>query len=295
MLRASVGRREILRMLAAATAAAAASAALAGCADDEALAPLAAPPLFSADELAAIDALAYVELPPDDQPGGAALGAQAYIVRLLTAFDDVPAGLAPPYHAGGPYSGRQPYPDAHGDPSTTFPPNEFATFLALDRVSDRAARLLIYGSAGVDGGGPNDAVIGPTVGLRDLVKKGLAQAMSATTGALSDLDYDSLVTALEGTDDDFQEAFVELVCEAAFAAPEYGGNPGGAGWAMVHFEGDAQPLGYSLFDPSTASYHERADAPVSTPNPYPDPEPMTEDISSFVGGIAVLSGGQAFS
>ena len=125
-----------------------------------------------------------------------------------------------------------------------FPPNEFATFLALDRVSDRAARLLDLPrwSAGVDGGGANDAVIGPTVGLRDLVKTGLGQAMSATTGALADLDYDSLSTAFQGTDDDFQEAFVELVCEAAFAAPEYGGNPGGAGWAMVHFEGDAQPL-----------------------------------------------------
>jgi hypothetical protein len=84
---------------------------------------------------------------------------------------------------------------------------------------------------------------------------------------------------------------MDLVAEAAFAPPEYGGNPDGAGWAMVHFEGDSQPLGYSLYDLSTGSYRERA--PVSGPAAS-DPEPMDDDTRAFVTLVVTFLGGEEF-
>ena len=47
---------------------------------------------------------------------------------------------------------------------------------------------------------------------------------------------------------------IELVCQAAYAAPEYGGNQGTVGWSQIHFEGDSQPLGYSLWDAANGVY-----------------------------------------
>ena len=53
---------------------------------------------------------------------------------------------------------------------------------------------------------------------------------------------------------------------------------------MLGLEGDAQPLGYSIFSLATGSYVERPDHPMSTPNPdevAPDgsvaPRPLTAD------------------
>ena len=166
---------------------------------------------------------------------------------------------------GGPYSGRAPAPDDHGGASSTSPPNGFATAVALDRVAERAWRLQLYGSSGVDGGGPNDAVLGPVVGLRDLVKQAIAQARGAAGKTpVESLDADALATLFAGLDSDYRDALTSLVSEAAFGAPEYGGNPGGAGWRLVHFEGDSMPLGYSLFDAGAGVYRERTDAPVTT-------------------------------
>src|SRR5262245_26830840 len=118
-------RRGILRAL----GAVAATTALPGCSANENVSPV-APPFFSPAERRALGALANSVLPPDDTPGGAALGAVVYIERLLTAFDVEP----PPLFAGGPYSGRTPFPDGAGGASTERPPNDFATFLPLDRI-----------------------------------------------------------------------------------------------------------------------------------------------------------------
>ncbi len=237
-------------------------------------------------------------LPPDDTPGGAALGAVEYVERLLTAFDADPPAL----YAGGPYSGRQPFSDGNGAPSANLPANDFATFLPLDRVALAAWRLQIYGSTGVSGGGPNDAVTedqvagaGPIVGLRDQVRAILGRAMSsAAPKSIESLDPVAAAALFANLDPDDRNQLALLVTEAAFAAPEYGGNPGLQGWKMVHFEGDSQPLGYSIFDESAGVYRERADAPMSTANPGTDPEPLDDDVRALLTTVTNAAGGKVF-
>ena len=258
-------RRELIRRL----AAAAALAKLPACGDNSP----GGDAVFTGVQLAMLEQLADVIIPPDDTPGGAKLGAVAYIEGLINAFYGV--GHARIY-AGGPFSDRNPLPDA------TTPPNDFVNFIELDRVNDTAWRLFIFGSASVPGGAPNEATLGPVVGLRDRLQQGLDAAI-----ALKVADPAKLFDAL---DDDFRQLLIDLVTEAAFAAPEYGGNPGGAGWQLVHFEGDSLPRGYSAFDGT--SYVERPEAPLSTANPGPDPDPLTDDIKQLLTTVANVLGGR---
>ncbi len=285
---ATLSRRELLRM---AGAAAASATVLGGCSDTQTINP-APSAFFTDDERAAAIALADVVLPPDDQPGGGELGVADYIELLFSAFTF--AQDPPPVFAGGPFSGRTPFDDGAGKPSTNFPPNDFATFLPMDRVTEAAIRLMLFGSAGLPNGGPNDAVLGPIVGLRDIVKNGIHEAMGASKEPLATLDLAKLKSVFLGLDERFQDAWVELVCEAAFSAPEYGGNPGLAGWKMIHFEGDSQPLGYSIYNLKTGSYEERPDAPMTTPNPGPDPEPMDADTEQLIALVTTATGGKVF-
>ncbi|HEY1958312.1 MAG TPA: gluconate 2-dehydrogenase subunit 3 family protein [Polyangiaceae bacterium] len=261
-------RRVFLRL----AAASAAVVALPGCGAT----PEKAPPgsFFTDPEWRAMNALADVVLPPDDAPGGSALGAATYIDTLMRAFDSNP----PLIHAGGPYSGRQPFANSDGTPSANFPENDFKNFIPLSRVADRAWRLRILGSSGVPGGGPNDALLGPVVGLRDLMKQGLAAAIAASKDPIESLTNDQATAIFAQLDATFQKTFAELVVEAAFAVPEYGGNGNLAGWAMIHYAGDIQPLGYSLFDETTSTYVERV--PVSTADPGPDLDPMDDDTNA---------------
>lgn len=258
-------RRELIRLL----GGAALLAKLPACGDNTP-----GDPIFTPSQLAMLEDLANVVIPPDDQPGGAKLGAVAYIEGLLQAFYGVGAARI---YAGGPFSGRQT--DFDGNPVG----NDFVTFIELDRVNDMAWRLFVFGSDGVTGGGPNDALLGPTPSLKQRLTDGLDAAI-----AMNVADRAKLFDAL---DDDFRALLIDLVTEAAFSAPEYGGNPGLAGWKMVHFEGDSQPLGYSHFDGT--SYVERADAPLSTPNPGDDPEPLTDDIRSILATVTSVLGGKS--
>lgn len=220
-------------------------------------------------------ALADAILPPDDQPGGAALGAVEYVEALVTALD----GAAPTVLRGGPYSGRQPFADDSGAPTSTLPPDGFSVAAPLDRVALRAWQLRLFGSAGTDGGGPNDGVLPPIVGLRDQLRDGL--------GAADGKRFDNV-------DPDFVTLLYGLVAEAAFGAPEYGGNPGGAGWAMVHYEGDMQPLGFSRFDAASDGYVEDPARPVTTANPGPDPEPLDDATRALLDEVIAALGGKRF-
>lgn len=230
---------------------------------------------LTSSERMTLAALADAILPPDDTPGGAALGAVDYIEALLTSLD----GAAPSVLRAGPYSGRLPFADETGAPSANKPADAFLVPLPLDRVAARAWHLRLFGSSGTSGGGPNDAVLGPVVGLRDQIRMGLAQSKGQT---------------IDNIDRDFRDTLYALVSEAAFGAPEYGGNEGGAGWAMVHYEGDSQPFGYSQFDATTGQYRERADAPVSTPNPGADPEPLDDTTRALLDEVIAALGGKKF-
>ena len=250
------------------------------------------PAFLSADEVITLEALADTVLPPeaDGTGGGKALGAAIFVDRLLSALD----GAAPRLHAEGPFSGRQPFNDGKGAPSKNFPNDDFKTFAPLDRVNAQAWKLKLFGSSGVEGGAPNEALLGVVVGLRDEVRALLANARKLAPDLATQTLAERLriFNQLAETDRDLA---IELFCQAAFSAPEYGGNPAGAGWSQIHFEGDSQPLGYSLWDDSTSAYRERADFPMSTGNPGADPEPMDQASKDLIATVVKALGGRIAS
>jgi hypothetical protein len=213
---------------------------------------------------------ADVVIPRDDTPGGAELGALEYITRLVRAFE-LPV---PPIYAGGPNSGRQPFPDAvTGQASTSFPTNDFATFVELDRVSLAAWQQLLD----------------PQTGIEPQLRAGIASARSMTDRSPHDLSPDDFQRLFDAQTDEFRALVIELVSEAAFAAPEYGGNPGLSGWRLIHFEGDSLPLGYSQWNGT--AHVERPEAPLSTANPS-DPEPLTQDLRDVLALVFSVLGGR---
>ena len=157
----------------------------------------------------------------------------------------------PRIYAGGPYSDRN---GAMTD--------DFQSFVELDRVSTAAWMQTVPG-------------------IKQQLVDGLAAARAMKISDPAVL-YDQLPDA-------FRALLFELVTEAAFAAPEYGGNRNLAGWQMIHFEGDSLPQGYSQWNGT--GYDERADAPMSGPNPS-DPEPISDDIHQLLGEVAMVLGGR---
>jgi hypothetical protein len=233
--------------------------------------------IFTGGQLAALRAFADVIIPEDDTPGGAKLGAVEYIERLITAFDgDVPA-----IFAGGPFSDRAGAAD-----------NDFANFIELDRVADTAWRLRVLGSDAV-GGAPNEDLLGPVIGLRARLVAGLDAALHTADKPIEDMSADERAALFDAQPDDFKDLLVELVSEAAFAAPEYGGNLDLAGWALASFEGDALPRGYSQWDGT--KHVERPDAPLSTANPGDDPAPLDGDVDQLIATVVSVLGGRVSS
>src|SRR5258706_8360467 len=110
--------------------------------------------VFTGAQRSLLEDFADVVIPPDDQPGGAKLGAVAYIEGLIDGYSGVGARRI---YAGGRFSDRNPQPDG------TIPANDFLTWVELDRVSDAAWRLFLFG---------ND----PTPGLRTRLQQGLDAA-----------------------------------------------------------------------------------------------------------------------
>ena len=228
-------------------------------------------------------------------PAGSDSGVAEYIERLLTAFEHDP----PRIFAGGPYSGRLPYPDTTtGGPSADKPVDSFERFLPLTRVQEIAWRVRIYGSANVPGGGYNDAVLGATKGWRAIYQEGLAaldaQSRDQFGKRFVAIDAASQDQALAAVDAEFVSTLTEHTVEALFAAPEYGGNRELIGWRMMRFEGDSQPLGYSIYDEGSKTFRERPDHPLSTPNPDEEYGGFNPDVFEFVNTIATGQGGRRF-
>ncbi len=262
-----------------------------GCGAGALPAPPWKPAFLTADEAATLEALADTVLPPDadGSRGGKALGAVAFVDRLLTALDG-----APRLHAEGPYSGRAPFGDGAGGAAKASPADGFLTFGPLDRVNAQAWRLTLFGSAGVEGGAPNEAMLGAVVGLRDEVRGLLADARKLAP----DLAQRPLADRLRSFNqlaERHRDLAIELICQAAWSAPEYGGNAAIAGWSQIHFEGDSQPLGYSLWDAGKGEYRERADHPMSTANPGSDPEPMDQGSRELIETVVKALGGRIAS
>jgi hypothetical protein len=289
-MRGGISRRTFLKITSAGAVVLMAPLTLEGCWDGEGR-----PRFFTDAERAILDAATARILITDADPGAREAHAVDYIEALLTAFEYDP----PLIFAGGPFSGRRPFPDStNGQPSDDFPRNAFESFLPLTRVQEIAWRMRIYGSANVPGGDFNDAVLGPTKGWRDLYREGL-QALDAKARELLGADFIALPPeqqdeALAQTDFEFIGPLIEHTLEGSFAAPEYGGNAELVDWRWVKFEGDSQPLGFSLFDESSESYRELPDAPVSEANPDEDFAGLQGSIADLIESIATGTGGKRF-
>jgi hypothetical protein len=215
------------------------------------------PTFLTAAERTTLAAAVDRMIPPDDDPGGAELGAANYVERLLAAFVDVDAGRSrrPRIFAGGPFSGR------HGGAA------RFKRFIPLTRIQEIAWRTRIEGSLEL----PQREFNGPVRGLQAVYRDGLAELDylaagdgAASFAALAPADQDAVLRA---ADPGFVDVLYQHTVEAAYAPPEYGGNRRLEGWAYIGFEGDRQPLGYSRYDAALRRYVEYARAPVSGPEP----------------------------
>ena len=276
---------------------------------------------FTKKELATLAAVCDRILPPDADPGAKTLGAATYIDRLLAAFDH----RVPTIFAGGPFSNRNPFPNnADGTPGRKRPKNAFKRFLPLNRLQDIRWRAELFGSESLYAGKTDATSLalqaldtslgGPLPGLRDLYRDGLAKLddLSQTSAGarfvdLTTAQQDLVLKAADGDRTRFPvdprrgEHFITILIrhtlEGCFSAPEYGGNKASGGWTLVGIEGDDQPLGFSIFDQATNSYNERADHPMSTPNPdelgpggVVVPKPLSTDGQNLTSLIATLSG-----
>ncbi len=281
-----LSRRQFLKVTAAGTVLLAAGLSLESCAEETP-----APLFFSAHERDLVQAAATRLLPADGDTG-----VVDYIERLLTAFEHNP----PRIFAGGPFSGRHPYPDnKNGRPSHDFPSDEFERFVPLTRAKEIAWRTRIYGSGNVPGGNFNDSVLGPTKGYRQSYRDGLA-ALDAKSRELFGKSFVALAAgdqnrALAEADQGFVGLLLEHTLEGTYAAPEYGGNLKVAGWRSVTFDGDSQPLGYSIYDEATGAYHELRDRPLSSANPNEDNRGFSPATIDLLDRLSTALGGKRFS
>jgi Gluconate 2-dehydrogenase subunit 3 len=281
---------------------------------------------FTEHEYATIDA-AVARLIPDDtnpdgspSPGAGPARVVDYIDRLLAAFD----GDEPPFiFAGGPASDRNPEPDPRLCNASVPPngpgPNDFATPVALSRRQEISWKAQILGTKALGQEGDflraNNKALGSgdengdVPGLQEIYRQGVAdldsfanQLFGSDFVALSGPQQDVVLNL--NSNQGFVGTLFSHTVEGMYANPEYGGNQPpdrtrpatGAdgdnrpvGWSYVGFEGDRQPLGYTVFDPVTESYCEFPDHPMSGANPGADGgqlgAPMIAQLPALIAGL----------
>jgi gluconate 2-dehydrogenase gamma chain len=282
-----VTRRQVLRWgVAGSTAALLPGRGLFGCGGTV---KLAQPDFLSAEEKQTLTAITARIIPTDALPGAVEAGAAEYINRLLTLVptEDAPTGNV---FAGGPFSNRNPFPyQKTGAPSATFPPDDFLNFIPLTRLQLMSWRVQLLGTAAVPGSDFNAAELGPVIGWRDQYRSGLAQIETLSQQSygtrFADLtpdQQDTVLGDLNKQNRDFIDLITGHTLEGMFCAPEYGGNINRVGWNLIKYDGDSQPLGYSIFDATTMSYNERTDKPSSTANPDEDFTGMDDTTVQFL-------------
>ena len=189
--------------------------------------------------------------PADDpaeegHPGAREAGVTGYIDSMLGALAALDDGSPPPVIvAGGPWSNRH-----------TSGPDLMARFAVLDPVAKIAWRRRLTGWQ-----------TQYAQGIKDLDKLAGGDFTKAGPGQQDEI----LAT---GSVSEFLSLLFEHTIEGLYAAPEYGGNRGLAGWKDIGFPGDIQPRGY------TADEVERSDGP--------DPVARTgvvTDVLNLLGAI----------
>jgi hypothetical protein len=205
---------------------------------------------------------------------------------------------AHPIFAGGPFSGRQAQPhfptgstpcfECHGAAPQTggaalaaapraaivdnYPPDAFADFLQPNRLKALSWKIRMLGAAAVPEVADNPLA-------REMVETDQRRKYRDGLDALENLSQQSFAKPFVALDDMqrsevFDHADAEFVLlltyhtvEGLLCAPEYGGNRDRLGWQLAKFDGDSQPLGYTIYDENLNGYRERTDKPNSKPNP----------------------------
>ena len=193
-----------------------------------------------------------------------------FLEAFLSAFDHDP----PRIYAGGPFSDRHPL------PNEPVPPDDFTGYLPLTRYQRLAWMLRLRG--------PQALADEPFVVLRDDLKRnyvGLIEIITAGVRSAVQLanDFaprpDGPDQLLSAAGPQFRTAFPGLVADAAFSAPEYGGNL--AAWQEIFYPGDSQPRGY------------RPDE-VSKPDAGPDPFPIHALADLLLWIATIFQNGKEF-
>jgi hypothetical protein len=211
-----------------------------------------------------------------------------------------PAFDGKPIFAGGPFSDRNPFPDsATGTPSNQFPENSFRHPEPLTRLQRLAWTVRLLGAAAVPEVKDNPLATSlPDVDLRARYRQGIAD-LNAFSQAdfgmpyaeLSPSEQDTILTKLKRQRRAFYELLVDHTIEGMLSAPEYGGNRDLAGWQLIGFGGDSQPLGYTIYDATIDDYRERTDKPNSTIDPDDPCSGFSEEMADFLRIILVRLAG----
>ena len=233
----------------------------------------------AADITAVIRALGGSD-PAADVDGNGVVDAADVAVTVQSIFGSVlagpPAFAGRPLFAGGPFSGREPFPDPQtGTASGSFPENSFSKALPLPRVKRLAWTVRLLGASAVPEVADNPMATSlPDVDLRQRYRTGIArvnelsgQQFGMPFDALDESQQDTVVTAVRQSAKPFYDLITNHTLEGMLCVPEYGGNRDRVGWELTHFDGDSQPLGYTIFDETIHDYRERPDKPNSTLDP----------------------------
>ena len=158
--------------------------------------------------------------PADDpaeagHPGAREADVTGYIDSMLGALGALDSA-APPVFAGGPWSNRH-----------TSGPDLMARFMPLDPVARIAWRKRL-------------------TAWQDQYRNGIATLDRLAGGDFTKAPATVQDKILAGSAaSSFTALLFEHTIEGLYAAPEYGGNPGLAGWKEIGFPGDIQPRGYT--------------------------------------------------
>ncbi|MEO8605375.1 MAG: gluconate 2-dehydrogenase subunit 3 family protein [bacterium] len=259
----------------------------------------------SAADLTAI-ALAAGSATPDADVNGDGVvdeADRATAVRSLfggLVLAGAPAFAGRPIFAGGPFSNRNPYPDpATGTPSNQFPADAFLQPIPLTRLQRLAWTVRLLGADAVPE--VQDNPLARSLGdvdLRARYRQGVATINAASQtqfgdgfSALAAAQQDTILATVKRTSRAFYELLVNHTVEGMLSAPEYGGNRDGIGWQLVGFDGDSQPLGYTIYDATIDDYRERPDKPNSTIDPGDPCSGFSVEMEKFLNTVLVTLAG----
>ena len=173
--------------------------------------------------------------PADDpaeagHPGAREADVTGYIDSMLGALGALDSA-APLVFAGGPWSNRH-----------TSGPDLMAQFMTLDPVARIAWRKRL-------------------TGWQDQYQKGIATLDKLAGGDFTKAGAAVQDKILAGSGASaFLPLLFEHTIEGLYAAPEYGGNRGLAGWKDIGFPGDIQPRGYTPEEVTRSDGHDPVQA-----------------------------------